>query len=182
MSRRTRRLREQEQLKKEKPKLIESWEELVGLENDKYYLDINVEMCCGHIRFKEKPEEDTYEHYLSTHSFYGKSYQDYTLILQECGFNVQLKNWDGETVYVELNEQWKHHGICKFCRRDKFCSEACKPAQRRHEHDMRLAIHKVFHDKFGDDYDNAVKIMDEIEKELDKRSDEDVGRWRVRKS
>ena len=131
MSRRTKRLKEQE----EKPKLIEGWEDLVGLENDEYYLDIDLKSGNGYINRKS---DDECIHYLSTHSFYGKGqYQDATLLLQECGFNVQLKNWDGETEYVNISEQWNFKGDCSLCRRNKFCNKLCKKAKLRKQQAIR---------------------------------------------
>ena len=86
----------------EPPTLINGWEDFVGLENDNYYIDINLEMGCGWVRCKrEVPDFEYYTHnmYLSTHTFYGDQYQMYTSMLRDFGFNVQLKNWDGETIY-----------------------------------------------------------------------------------
>lgn len=119
------------------PKLIKGWKDLVGLETENYYLDINLEMCNGHIVEKEhiKKGDDWYRPYLSTHTFYGLDYKDYTILLQEYGFDVQLENWDGETEWVDYKEQWLHNGKCEFCRRNKYCSKKCKAALKREEHD-----------------------------------------------
>lgn len=115
-------------------KLIESWEELVGLESDDYYLDINVEKCNGHIMAKEHVKnKGFYNPYLSTHTFYGLNYKHSTILLQEYGFDVQLKNWDGETEFVNYKEQWLHNGRCDFCRRSKYCNKKCKVALKRLE-------------------------------------------------
>ena len=111
-------------------KLIESWKDLVGLESDEYYLDIELDKCCGHIYSKSGNE---FMHYLSTHTFYGKTYQDETARLQEYGFDVQLKNWDGETKEVDYREQWLWGGKCKFCRRLKYCGSKCKLRKKRDE-------------------------------------------------
>lgn len=46
-------------------KLIKSWDGLVGLESDEYYLEIDVDRCNGHIR--SKTDKDFYA-YLSTHT------------------------------------------------------------------------------------------------------------------
>lgn len=35
--------------------------------------------------------------YLSTHTFYGSNHQQSTALLQSCGFNVELANWDDES-------------------------------------------------------------------------------------
>ena len=34
--------------------------------------------------------------YLSTHTFYGNNYMESTNILQACGFDVEIDNWDKE--------------------------------------------------------------------------------------
>lgn len=70
-------------------KLIKSWDELVGLESNEYYLDIDEDRCSGWIR--RKSDDDSME-YLSTHTFYGRTYQYSTALLQEYGFDIQLEN------------------------------------------------------------------------------------------
>lgn len=87
------------------PKLIETWKDLVGLESEDYYLEIDVEKCSGWINPKDHvkyDDKDYWKHneYLSTHTFYGTQYKNYTKILRSFGFDVQLKNWDGETEWV----------------------------------------------------------------------------------
>ena len=112
-------------------KLIESWKDLVGLESDEYYLEIDLERCNGHIARKSDHE---YMEYLSTHTFYGKkSYQENTVLLQEYGFDIQLKNWDGETEEVNYHDQWLWGGKCEYCRRKKYCSKPCKPLKRKNK-------------------------------------------------
>lgn len=112
-------------------KLIKSWDELVDLESDGYYLEIDVDRCNGHIR--SKTDEDFYA-YLSTHTFYGNDYQYSTVRLQECGFDVQLENWDGETEEVNYRDQWLWSGKCEHCRRKDYCNTECKAAKRYKEH------------------------------------------------
>ena len=112
-------------------KLIKSWDELVGLESDGYYLEIDVDRCNGHIH--SKTDKDFYA-YLSTHTFYGNDYQYSTARLQECGFDVQLENWDGETEEVNYRDQWLWSGKCEHCRRKEYCSSECKAAKRYKEH------------------------------------------------
>ena len=118
------------------PKLIKGWEDLVGLETEDYYLDIDLEMCNGHIETKEhaKTNDDYCYTYLSTHTFYGLNYKDSTIEIQEHGVEDQLENWDGETEWVDYKEQWLHNGKCEFCRRNKYCSKKCKAALKREEH------------------------------------------------
>ena len=112
-------------------KLIKSWYGLVGLESDEYYLEIDVDRCNGHIRSKT---DDNFYAYLSTHTFYGNDYQYSTVILQECGFDVQLENWDGETEEVNYRDQWLWSGKCEHCRRKDYCNTECKAAKRYKEH------------------------------------------------
>lgn len=124
------------------PKLIKGWKDLVGLETEDYYLDIDLEMCNGHIRPKEHVQvndENYFEHtrYLSTHTFYGLDYKGSTIELQEHGFDVQLENWDGETEWVDYKEQWLHNGKCEFCRRNKYCNKKCKAALKREEDERK---------------------------------------------
>ena len=112
-------------------KLIKSWDGLVGLESEEYYLEIDVDRCNGHIR--SKTDRDFYE-YLSTHTFYGNDYQYSTVRLQECGFDVQLENWDGETEEVSYRDQWLWSGKCEHCRRREYCTTECKAAKCWKEH------------------------------------------------
>jgi hypothetical protein len=76
-------------------KIIKNWNDLVGLESDKYTLDINLEMGCGRIIPKD-PFSDEYRPYLSTHTFYGSCYKSYENVLRIHGFNVKLISWDEE--------------------------------------------------------------------------------------
>lgn len=117
-------------------KLIEGWEDLVGLESDNYILDIELNGGCGWIRNKNDSED--WHRYLSTHTFYGSQYKNSTVALQECGFDVQLKNWDGETEEVNYTEQWLYNGHCEFCRRKCYCTQDCKPVKRRREYQRQL--------------------------------------------
>lgn len=80
-------------------KFIKDWHDLVGLESNDYYLEINTKWGCGHIRPKvitDEVKENWGKHnmYLNTHMFYGSCYQHYTELLQKYGFDVQLDNWD----------------------------------------------------------------------------------------
>ena len=73
-------------------KLISTWDELAECKSETHYLEI--EDCCGWIL----PTIDNGEcHiYLSTHTFYGGMHEYSTKILQKCGFNVIIDNWDKE--------------------------------------------------------------------------------------
>lgn len=84
-------------------KLIKTWEELVGLENEKYRVEVDLDMCSGWIVPKvetKETEENYFEHhwYLSTHTFYGRNYAQYTKVFQKFGFEIELDNWDKEDI------------------------------------------------------------------------------------
>ena len=82
------------------PILINNFIDLLNMENDKYYIDVDEDFTSAYIISKVKNADDFgYHEYLSTHTFYGSQYFASTLALRKKGFNVQLKNWDGETVY-----------------------------------------------------------------------------------
>lgn len=85
------------------PWLIESWSQLNGLQNDKYIIEVDEYMCNGWVKPKfDVSEEESWVHnmYLSTHTFYGSNYFNTTWMLRSrFGFNVQLANWDGQTLY-----------------------------------------------------------------------------------
>jgi hypothetical protein len=84
--------------------LISTWEGLDGLENDNYYITVELRNCCGWVRPKhEVPEDEYFKHdiYLSTHTFYGSQYFNSTVTLRRLGFNVQLTNWDEETIFCK---------------------------------------------------------------------------------
>ena len=74
-------------------KIIANWIELAQVpDSEKYSLDITPEDGNGWIREKEKP--DKCGEYLSTHTFYGNTHEYSTKLLQSCGFDVVLANWD----------------------------------------------------------------------------------------
>lgn len=78
-----------------KPKLISTWEELKKETSPTHTLEIDSEYGCGWINPKESNEEYwDGRYYLSTHTFYGSQYEYSTMILQKCGFNVEIANWD----------------------------------------------------------------------------------------
>jgi hypothetical protein len=80
-------------MNKEKPKLIKTWDELKKCRSETHYLEI--EDGCGWVHPKNgNPNSWEGRHYLSTHTFYGKFHKESTRILQECGFNVEIANWD----------------------------------------------------------------------------------------
>jgi len=87
------------------PVLISTWEELSKLENEKYRIEVDLKYGCGWVRpkFKLENDDEYFKHnfYLSTHTFYGDDYSEYTRILRDFGFNIQLANWDGKTVYCQ---------------------------------------------------------------------------------
>lgn len=74
-------------------RLIKNWSELDGLENDNYKIEVDLYLGCGFIKAKDPDENDIY---LTTHTFYGSSYEGSTQLLQEHGFDVELVSWDKE--------------------------------------------------------------------------------------
>ena len=72
------------------PKLIKTWDELKECKSETHILEI--EDCCGWIHCKL--DKGKHAHYLSTHTFYGGTYKNSTKLLQACGFDVELANWD----------------------------------------------------------------------------------------
>ena len=72
-------------------KTIKTWEDLVGLENDKYKLEIDLEYGSGWIRPKHNKDEISI--YLSTHTFYEGNHEYSSKLLQKYGFDVQLESW-----------------------------------------------------------------------------------------
>ena len=82
-------------------KLIKTWDELDGLESEKYKVEVDKDHCNGWIVPKvetEETEENYFDHhvYLSTHTFYGTQYEYSTEVLQKFGFDVEIDNWDKE--------------------------------------------------------------------------------------
>ena len=80
-------------------KFIKDWNDLVGLESEHYILEIDVDGGSGWIvpKIKTNEAEDFMRsHYLSTHTFYGGSCKGYEKLLQKCGFDVELNDWDKE--------------------------------------------------------------------------------------
>lgn len=89
-------------------KLIKNWKELSQVPaNDKY--KIIVDDCYGWIvPLCDMPDDkdaficncenrdDFYNNhvYLSTHTFYGKTYKRSTELLQRHGFDIEIDNWD----------------------------------------------------------------------------------------
>lgn len=74
------------------PVKISTWYELANVaESDTHRLEIEPENGNGWIISKATGKPDIY---LSTHTFYGSQYQYSTKELNECGFNVELANWD----------------------------------------------------------------------------------------
>jgi hypothetical protein len=79
------------------PKLIKTWAELKECTSETHVLEISAEGGNGWIRPKNPvPPKEYHEHnhYLSTHTFYGGMHEYSTKLLQSCGFNVVLANWD----------------------------------------------------------------------------------------
>ena len=77
-------------------KYIKNWEELKDVESPTHIIEIDENGGCGWITAKEDDGTWKSKHYLSTHTFYGETHEYSTKILQECGFNIILANWDKE--------------------------------------------------------------------------------------
>jgi hypothetical protein len=79
------------------PKLIKTWDELKECTSETHILEIGD--CNGWIHPKNDIDQNSFEghHYLSTHTFYGGMNELSTRLLQQCGFDVELENWDEET-------------------------------------------------------------------------------------
>lgn len=79
------------------PKSIANWKELAKVpESDTHYLDIGD--YNGWVVTKS-PKSDKFsdrKKYLSTHTFYGLNHENSTKLLQSCGFNIVIDNWDAE--------------------------------------------------------------------------------------
>lgn len=89
-------------------KLIKDWDELASIPNESntHILTVDTQAGSGWLRAKEENHEpfdsnkDFLEQlphksvYLSTHTFYGSQYKISTQMLQTCGFDVELENWD----------------------------------------------------------------------------------------
>lgn len=97
--------------------LINNWNELKEFASESETHFLVIEDCSGFLNVKEEFEKryddnkpydkqiENLDHYLSTHTFYGYTddrfggqYRESTKKLQACGFNVIIKNWDGETI------------------------------------------------------------------------------------
>lgn len=77
-------------------RFVRHWADLAAVPESKtHVLEIDVEECNGWIHEKGA-DPHKLGIYLSTHTFYGSTYAESTRILQRCGFNVELANWDAE--------------------------------------------------------------------------------------
>lgn len=77
------------------PKYIKDWKELKEETSPTHILEIDVEGGNGWVEPKNIDKESWEgRHYLSTHTFYGGFHEYSTKLLQSCGFNVVLANWD----------------------------------------------------------------------------------------
>ena len=75
------------------PKIINGWDELEKCKSESHVLIID--NCSGWIAENDADKEAwNQHHYLSTHSFYEETHKESTELLQRCGFNVVLANWD----------------------------------------------------------------------------------------
>ena len=75
-------------------KLISTWKELSELSESATHT-LRVDKYNAWIHRKDAPADEL-GHYLSTHTFYGSEYRRSTAVLQSCGFDVEIDNWDKE--------------------------------------------------------------------------------------
>lgn len=76
-------------------KYIRNWEELKEVSSPTHNLKVELRFGSAWITSKNDKEDGWADrHYLSTHTFYGDQHEESTHILQSCGFNVELANWD----------------------------------------------------------------------------------------
>ena len=102
------RIRRVEQLKRKYPTAIfvKNWDELKAIPNESKTHILKIDKHSGHLKCKNPrrfKREKSYsnqviylDHYLTTHTFYGSSFASSTKLLQKCGFNVILDNWDSK--------------------------------------------------------------------------------------
>jgi hypothetical protein len=77
------------------PKYIKDWKELKEEKSPTHILEIELEYGYGWIRPNaDEQDVEAPHYYLSTHTFYGSFHEHSTKVLQSCGFNVVLANWD----------------------------------------------------------------------------------------
>lgn len=70
---------------------IDNWEELSKVKSDTHVIEIEESGGCGWIWSKA---DESFMSYLSTHTFYDSQYEESTKVLQSCGFDIELANWD----------------------------------------------------------------------------------------
>lgn len=86
----------------DKPKLIESWDDMRELNTSDTH-EVKVDVHSGWVEYRKDilkdreglgPLNQSCGQYLSTHTFYGMTYKESTKYLQHAGFNVEVANWD----------------------------------------------------------------------------------------
>lgn len=87
-------------------KFIKDWDELKQIPQESKTHTLEIGDCNAWLYAKdERPYNRKINYlaqvkhqdvYLSTHTFYGNNYRQSTKILQACGFDVELANWDQE--------------------------------------------------------------------------------------
>jgi hypothetical protein len=78
----------------EPPKLIKTWNELKECISPTHFLVIDKHSGWIHPKNPKDPNGWDGNHYLSTYTFYSQTHEWSTKILQQCGFNVVIDNWD----------------------------------------------------------------------------------------
>lgn len=102
----SKKIRTVEQLRRKYPtaKLIKDWDELKSIPKESKTHILEIDDCSGHLtcknprRFKREKSYSNQviylDHYLTTHTFYGLNFARSTKLLQKCGFNIIIDNWD----------------------------------------------------------------------------------------
>lgn len=103
---------------KKKTILVKDWEELDRISNKEsatHVLEVNAEEGCGWLKSKSPRnlkknlsfmrQIKHMDVYLSTHTFYGASYQHSNKMFRACGFDIEVDNWDKEEGFREKIQQ-----------------------------------------------------------------------------
>lgn len=76
-------------------KLIRTWSELAEVpDSETHRLEIDEDNGWIVTKYPESDKFSDRQKYLSTHTFYGEQHKRSTTLLQSCGFDVEIANWD----------------------------------------------------------------------------------------
>lgn len=97
---------------------IKTWDELRQITNESDTHVLKIGKDSAWIKAKDKRNYDeTIDYmeqvshldvYLSTHTFYASNYKFSSKLLQKCGFDVELSNWDEEepqNIFSNMSEK-----------------------------------------------------------------------------